>query len=54
MKTIRKVALFSVLAVSMTSCAGIYRNLDINCEDDRGTTKNEGIHFDIETSCDQE
>lgn len=51
MKTIKKVVLFSLLAASMTSCAGVYRSLDINCEDDRGSNKNEGIHFDIDTSC---
>lgn len=53
MKTIKKVVLFSLLVVSMTSCAGIYRSLDINCDDERGSKKNPRIHFDIDTSCDR-
>ncbi len=53
MKTIKKVVLFSIIAASMTSCAGIYRSLDIDCKDERGSNKNEGIHFDIDALCDQ-
>ncbi len=54
MRTIKKAALLAVVAVTMASCAGIYRNLDLDCEGDRNGSKNKGIHFDIDASCDQD